>query len=108
MLCLTCSRLCNILVLCDLCDILVLCLTRVRLCNILVLCVTQMGASSHDVVKVPFQLPPQTANECQFVFYVQSFLVPQKLRGTTTYMVKVGSVVCLTVCNPVLHEIMHF
>jgi hypothetical protein len=29
------------------------------------------------------------ANECQFTFYVQSFLVPQKLRGTTTYMVKV-------------------
>jgi len=48
-----------------------------------------VGASSHDVVKVPFQLPPETANECQFVFYVQSFLVPQKLRGTTTYMVKV-------------------
>lgn len=47
-----------------------------------------VGASSHDVVKVPFQLPPDMANECQFIFYVQSFLVPQKLRGTTTYMVK--------------------
>ena len=41
------------------------------------------------MVKVPFQLPPNMANECQFIFYVQSFLVPQKLRGTTTYMVKV-------------------
>lgn len=52
------------------------------------------------------------ANECQFIFYVESFLVPQKLRGTTTYMVKVSSLplehgskvtvsrmfVCLYVC----------
>ena len=48
----------------------------------------QMGTSSHEGIKVPFQLPPGQANECQFTFYVQSFLMPQKLRGTLTYMVK--------------------
>ena len=37
-----------------------------------------------------FCLSVGTANECQFTFYVQSFQVPQKLRGTATYMVKVG------------------
>ncbi len=51
-----------------------------------------MGTGSHDGVKLPFQLPPGAANECQFTFYVQSFLMPQKLRGTTTYMVKVCTV----------------
>ena len=50
----------------------------------------QVGTASHDSVKLPFQLPAGSANECQFTFYVQSFLVPQKLRGTATYMVKVG------------------
>lgn len=49
----------------------------------------QMGSSTHEGVKVPFQLPPGTANECQLVFYVKSFLMPQKLRGTVTYMAKV-------------------
>ncbi len=54
------------------------------------------------MVKVPFQLPSGMANECQFTFYVQSFIIPQKLRGTTTYMVKVSmhvawSVVCMCV-----------
>ena len=48
----------------------------------------QMGTSAHEGIKVPFQLPPGQANECQFTFYVQSFLMPQKLRGTLTYMVK--------------------
>ena len=47
-----------------------------------------MGTSAHEGIKVPFQLPPGQANECQFTFYVQSFLMPQKLRGTLTYMVK--------------------
>ena len=42
----------------------------------------------HEGIKVPFQLPPGQANECQFTFYVQSFLMPQKLRGMVTYMVK--------------------
>ena len=66
-------------------------------------CLFQAGASSHDVVKVPFQLPPNMANECQFIFYVQSFLVPQKLRGTTTYMVKVSVVAPLSQGNHHLH-----
>ena len=48
----------------------------------------QVGTSTHEGIKVPFQLPPGQANECQFTFYVQSFLMPQKLRGTLTYMVK--------------------
>jgi AP-3 complex subunit delta-1 len=47
-----------------------------------------MGSSTHEGVKVPFQLPPGMANECQMTFYVKSFLMPQKLRGTVTYMAK--------------------
>jgi AP-3 complex subunit delta-1 len=47
-----------------------------------------MGSSSHEGVKIPFQLPPGTANECQLTFYVKSFVVPQKLRGTVVYMAK--------------------
>ena len=52
----------------------------------------QMGSSTHEGVKVPFQLPPGMANECQMTFYVKSFLMPQKLRGTVTYMAKVLSI----------------
>ena len=51
-----------------------------------------MGSSSHEGVKIPFQLPPGMANECQLTFSVKSFLVPQKLRGTVVYMAKVQSV----------------
>ena len=49
-----------------------------------------MTSSSHEGVKIPFQLPPGMANECQLTFYVKSFQMPQKLRGTVVYMAKVG------------------
>ena len=35
----------------------------------------------------------ETVNECQFIFYVHSFLMPQKLRGTITYMIKVRGII---------------
>ncbi|EEC07868.1 AP-3 complex subunit delta-1, putative, partial [Ixodes scapularis] len=44
------------------------------------------GVDSHDGVKVPFQLPPCTANEGQFAFTVDSVSMAQRLRGTFTYM----------------------
>ncbi|KAH9366489.1 hypothetical protein HPB48_020876 [Haemaphysalis longicornis] len=45
-----------------------------------------VGASPHDGIKVPFQLPTGTANEGQFAFSVESISMPQRLRGTLTYM----------------------
>jgi AP-3 complex subunit delta-1 len=47
-----------------------------------------VGASSQEGLPIPFQLPPGSANECQFIFVVQEFYMPQKLRGTVTYMTK--------------------
>ncbi|CAN8004626.1 unnamed protein product [Ixodes hexagonus] len=44
------------------------------------------GVDSQDAVKVPFQLPPCTANEGQFAFTVDSVSMAQRLRGTFTYM----------------------
>ncbi|OCU00564.1 AP-3 complex subunit delta-1 [Xenopus laevis] len=46
------------------------------------------GASVHDAIPVPFQLPPGVSNEAQFVFTVQSIVMPQKLKGTLSYIVK--------------------
>ncbi|XP_078574749.1 AP-3 complex subunit delta-1-like isoform X3 [Branchiostoma floridae x Branchiostoma japonicum] len=46
------------------------------------------GATTHDGVPVPFQLPPNSFNEGQFAFQVQSINVAQKLRGTLTYTIK--------------------
>lgn len=43
--------------------------------------------SSDNGVKVPFQLPPQGANEGQFAFTVESIVMAQKLGGTLTYMI---------------------
>lgn len=37
-------------------------------------------------IRVPFQLPPGTANEAQFAFTVENIHMPQRLRGTFTYM----------------------
>lgn len=45
-----------------------------------------VGATPHDGIKVPFQLPTGTANEGQFAFSVESISMPQRLRGTLTYM----------------------
>uniref|UniRef100_A0A4W4FYV5 AP-3 complex subunit delta domain-containing protein n=1 Tax=Electrophorus electricus TaxID=8005 RepID=A0A4W4FYV5_ELEEL len=47
------------------------------------------GASPHDGLVVPFQLPPGVSNEARFVFSVQSIVMPQKLKGTLTFIVKV-------------------
>ncbi|KAJ8378563.1 hypothetical protein AAFF_G00238680 [Aldrovandia affinis] len=46
------------------------------------------GAGPHDCVTVPFQLPPGVSNEARFVFSVQSIVMPQKLKGTITFIVK--------------------
>ncbi|KAJ8419020.1 hypothetical protein AAFF_G00005190 [Aldrovandia affinis] len=46
------------------------------------------GAGPHDGLPVPFQLPPGVSNEARFVFSVQSIVMPQKLKGTLTFIVK--------------------
>uniref|UniRef100_A0A9J7ZNK7 AP-3 complex subunit delta-1 n=1 Tax=Cyprinus carpio carpio TaxID=630221 RepID=A0A9J7ZNK7_CYPCA len=46
------------------------------------------GAGPHDSLTVPFQLPPGVSNEARFVFSVQSIVMPQKLKGTLTFIVK--------------------
>ncbi|XP_069505613.1 AP-3 complex subunit delta-1 isoform X2 [Ambystoma mexicanum] len=46
------------------------------------------GASVHDGIPVPFQLPPGISNEAQFVFTVQSIVMPQKLKGTISFIIK--------------------
>jgi len=46
------------------------------------------GASTHDPVKVPFILLPKCQNEGQFAFTVNSINMPQKMKGTLTYIVK--------------------
>ncbi|XP_061739199.1 AP-3 complex subunit delta-1 isoform X6 [Nerophis ophidion] len=46
------------------------------------------GAGPHDGLSVPFQLPPGVSNEARFVFSVQSIVMPQKLKGTLTFIVK--------------------
>ncbi|XP_016356158.1 AP-3 complex subunit delta-1-like isoform X2 [Sinocyclocheilus anshuiensis] len=46
------------------------------------------GAGAHDSLTVPFQLPPGISNEARFVFSVQSIVMPQKLKGTLTFIVK--------------------
>uniref|UniRef100_A0A8C2IX21 AP-3 complex subunit delta-1 n=1 Tax=Cyprinus carpio TaxID=7962 RepID=A0A8C2IX21_CYPCA len=46
------------------------------------------GAGPHDGLTVPFQLPPGVSNEARFVFSVQSIVMPQKLKGTLTFIVK--------------------
>ncbi len=46
-------------------------------------------SESSDAVKVPFTLLPEAQNEGQFAFTVDSVNMPQKLKGTLTYMVKV-------------------
>eukprot|EP00794_Sanderia_malayensis_P007827 gene7827-8676_t len=50
--------------------------------------IRNIGAGSHDPVKVPFQLPSGATNEGQFAFKVESIIMPQWLRGTLTYIVK--------------------
>uniref|UniRef100_A0A1A8P1C9 AP-3 complex subunit delta-1 n=1 Tax=Nothobranchius rachovii TaxID=451742 RepID=A0A1A8P1C9_9TELE len=46
------------------------------------------GSGPHDSLTVPFQLPPGVSNEARFVFTVQSIIMPQKLKGTLTFIVK--------------------
>uniref|UniRef100_A0A3B3TAF1 AP-3 complex subunit delta n=1 Tax=Paramormyrops kingsleyae TaxID=1676925 RepID=A0A3B3TAF1_9TELE len=49
------------------------------------------GASPHEAVTIPFQLPPGVSNEARFVFSVQSIVMPQKLKGTLAFIVKDSS-----------------
>lgn len=60
-------------------------------CNHLTYLFSQNGTSLHDPVKVPFILLPESQNEGQFAFTVESISMPQKLKGTLTYMIKVVS-----------------
>uniref|UniRef100_UPI00358E5B4D AP-3 complex subunit delta-1 isoform X2 n=1 Tax=Myxine glutinosa TaxID=7769 RepID=UPI00358E5B4D len=46
------------------------------------------GELSSAAVSVPFQLPPGVSNEAHFTFTVQSIVMPQKLKGTMSYIVK--------------------
>uniref|UniRef100_A0A8C7JP63 AP-3 complex subunit delta-1 n=1 Tax=Oncorhynchus kisutch TaxID=8019 RepID=A0A8C7JP63_ONCKI len=46
------------------------------------------GAGPHDGLIVPFQLPPGISNEARFIFSVQNIVMPQKLKGTLTFIVK--------------------
>uniref|UniRef100_A0A2C9KBU6 AP-3 complex subunit delta domain-containing protein n=1 Tax=Biomphalaria glabrata TaxID=6526 RepID=A0A2C9KBU6_BIOGL len=49
-----------------------------------------IGQKSHDAVKVPFVLLPEAQNEGQFAFLIDKITMPQKLRGTLTYILKSG------------------
>jgi len=42
---------------------------------------------SHDAVPVPFSLLPTSRNECQLQMTAASVTMPQRMRGTITYMV---------------------
>ena len=55
-----------------------------------------MGNTSHDAVQVPFVLPPNIENEGQFAFSVEGIQMPTKMKGTLTYMVKVGQRLLVT------------
>lgn len=46
------------------------------------------GMSQHDAIQVPFVLLPESQNEGQFAFQVESITMPQKLKGTLTYILK--------------------
>nr|XP_039258298.1 AP-3 complex subunit delta-1-like isoform X2 [Styela clava] len=46
------------------------------------------GSTSHDPVKIPFILLPSSGNEAQLLFSVVSLNMPQRLRGTVTYILK--------------------
>lgn len=46
------------------------------------------GTSMHDAVQVPFVLLPESQNEGQFAFQVDSISMPQKMKGTVTYILK--------------------
>lgn len=51
--------------------------------------VFQPGMSPHDAIQVPFVLLPESQNEGQFAFQVESISMPQKMKGTVTYILKV-------------------
>ena len=58
--------------------------------NIIIYISLQPGRAPHEPVKVPFVLLPSTQNEGQFAYTVESFIMPQHLKGTLTYFVKVS------------------
>lgn len=49
----------------------------------------KVGVGGNESVRVPFTLPPNTENEGQFAFHVNSIAMPQRLKGILTYIVKV-------------------
>ncbi|XP_076811887.1 AP-3 complex subunit delta-1-like isoform X4 [Clavelina lepadiformis] len=46
------------------------------------------GENSHDAVPIPFSLPALSRNECQLQLTASSVTMPQRMRGTVTYMVQ--------------------
>ena len=52
-------------------------------------CCCQLSLDGAEPVRVPFALPAATHNEAQFQFLVNSISMPQKLKGTLTYIAKV-------------------
>ena len=49
----------------------------------------QLSQGSCDPVRVPFTLLAGTQNEALFQFHVNSISMPQRLKGTLTYVSKV-------------------
>ena len=81
---------CCIVLRCFTCCVVLRCFTCCVVLRCLSCCVLQMGNTSHDAVQVPFVLPPNIENEGQFAFSVEGIQMPTKMKGTLTYMVKVG------------------
>ena len=52
-------------------------------------CCRQLSLGGAEPVRVPFALPPSSQNEAQLQFLVNSIAMPQKLKGTLTYIAKV-------------------
>nr|CAB3222285.1 AP-3 complex subunit delta-1 [Phallusia mammillata] len=48
--------------------------------------VRDSSKNSHDAVPIPFSLPPLSRNECQLQMTAASVTMPQRMRGTVTYM----------------------
>jgi len=49
----------------------------------------QLSLGGSEPVRAPFALPPLTHNDAQLQFIVNSIAMPQRLKGTVTYVAKV-------------------
>ena len=66
----------------------------------------QLSVGGPDAVRVPFTLPANTQNETQFQFYVNSISMPQRLKGTLTYVAKVDNDALLYTSHQVTHVVL--